>query len=341
MDSYLKRERSFVATFLLVLSFMVARSLRHERLGMCNGFCRVNLGAQPPAPAPEAYRLAIPALERAINILFHLKDATLSGTAIDFVCGFLTLFLLYTIVVDGLPLAKEAIATRMAALGIFLAVIQFPLSFILALQRMETLPAALFLAVALLSLTKAKTSRWWVVLLFLATAIQAFVRADIPFIFGLALMILSCCGSLLEDFGSRTFNLLLGTGVVLISGSIQLYLQFVLMPHLPYATGSPIVIQYNIKWNILNIFLLAILPFLLLIVPAVKQRRRLSSVEVLAIGASLLYLPVWFTVGLISEVRIYIPYLLALCIVAARISASYLIPAGFQPKHSGTSVSGH
>lgn len=340
MDSYLKRERSFVATFLLILSFMVARSLRHIRLAMCNGFCPADLGSHRIAPAPEAYRVALPAIERVINILLHLKDGTLAGTAIDFISGFLTLYILYILAVEGFPLTQQAIASRMAVLGIFLAFIQFPISFIFFLQRMETLPTALFVAVALLSLSRAKKNPWWIILLFLATAIQAFTRADVPFIFGLALMILSCCGNLLQDFGSRNFNLLLGTGVTLISGGIQSYLKFILMPHLPYATGSPIVIQYNVKWNVFNIFFLAVLPFLLLIVPAVRQRRRLSSVEVIAIGASVLYLPLLFTVALVSEVRIYVPFLLALCLVAARILSSYLLPAGLQPGHSETSIAG-
>ncbi len=326
MDSYLKRERVFVGTFVSVLSFVIARSLRHNWLLMCSNHCSVNLNPPPVTTAPEAYRVAIPTAERFINIIFHIKDGTLAGAAIDFVTGFLALFLLYLVVVDGLPLTREGIGVRVAAVGIFLAFLQFPISFIYFLQRPGTLPAAFFLAVAVYSLIKAKTNGWWIVLLLFATAIQAFSRADVPFIFGLALMILSCCGNLLEDFGPRRFNLMLGTGVTLIAGAVQFYLQFVRFPHLPYSTGTPIVIQYNFKWNILNVFLLAILPFLLLIIPAVKQRMRLSSVEVMAIGAALLYLPLLFTVAIVSEVRIFVPFLLTLCMVAARVSASYLVP---------------
>ena len=293
---------------------------------MCNGFCRADLGPRPLAPAPEAYRLAIPAIERVINILLHLKDGTLAGYAIDFLGGFLTLYILYILAVEGFPLTQQAIASRMAVLGIFLAFIQFPISFIFFLQRMETLPTALLRRRRAPFSLQGKKESLVDHPLISATAIQAFTRADVPFIFGLSAHDPELLRQPVARLRIANFNLLLGTGVTLISGGIQSYLKFILMPHLPYATGSPIVIQYNVKWNVFNIFFLAVLPFLLLIVPAVRQRRRLSSVEVIAIGASVLYLPLLFTVALVSEVRIYVPSLLALCLVAARILSSYLLP---------------
>jgi len=45
----------------------------------------------------------------------------------------------------------------------------------------------------------------------------------------------------------------------------------------------------------------------------------------MALGASLAYFPLYFGIAIIGEVRVYVPFLFCLCVVAARVTASYLI----------------
>ena len=44
-----------------------------------------------------------------------------------------------------------------------------------------------------------------------------------------------------------------------------------------------------------------------------------ASVDVLAMTATAVYMPVWFTVGIVTEARIIVPFLLLLCVPVAHV----------------------
>jgi hypothetical protein len=324
LDKYLGRERMFTGTFLFLVSLVVTHLTRNAWLVLCGGNCQIPSTPQKVTTAPEAYRIALPAVHRFLIQILHFYDGTYSVAITDFIGCFVALCILYYLTVEDLSVAVENTGARIVVLGLFLAFIQFPIAFIVYRQRFDTLPTAMYVAVALLCFAKAKLNPLWMVLLVFATAFQSFVRADTPFIVGIAVTILSLSGNVLREFGSRSANFLRGCCVVLISGGIQAYLKYVKYPGLPYSTGSPIVIMYNLKPHVLSVFLLALLPFLWLIFLVARRRRKMRALEATIIAASILYLPLWFTVGIISEVRIFVPFLLALCVFAARTSAVYL-----------------
>jgi hypothetical protein len=268
------------------------------------------------------------ALTRWLNILFHFKDATLAVAMVDFVSIFSALSIFCYLAVEAPTSFPGNRSAKLLKLAMFLAFIQLPIGYIYFHQRPETLPATFFIAFALFCLTRANRSPLWMLLLFAETAAQAFMRADVPFIFGVAAVILSLFPRILSDFGSRSATLLRGLGITLIAGGIQAYLAFIRFPDKHYGPEHAVVLHLNLNANSLSLLLLSILPFVLIAALVVVHHIRLSSVDALILTASTIYLPIWFTVGLVAEVRIFVPFLLALCVVAARVSAAYLLPDG-------------
>jgi hypothetical protein len=328
-NTYLKRERSFAGIFLFIVSFTIARTIRHGSILFCGGPCPVVLYPPESPWAPDVYRVGMNTVTRWINILFHFKDATMATAMIDFVSTFLGLTILCYLAVEGLGALRETLTPRIATFGLFLAFIQFPIGFIYYQGRAETLPTFLFVAVALLCLSKGKdqisNSYLWMLLLFAATAAQSFFRADVPFIVGIATILLSLVPGALADLGSTSGNLLRGAGITLISGGIQAYLKWIRFPNAHYGAEHAIVLKFNLNPTPLSLLALCLLPFVWMAVLVIRRRIHLTSVEKLIVAASAIYLPIWFTMGMATEVRIFVPFLLALCVVAARVSASYLL----------------
>jgi hypothetical protein len=88
-------------------------------------------------------------------------------------------YLFYRIAADRLP-ETEAMASRRWIIAIlFLAIIQFPVAWIVPWQRPETLPTSLFLAIVVFSFARLRRSFLWVVVILAAPLIQAFGRADV------------------------------------------------------------------------------------------------------------------------------------------------------------------
>jgi hypothetical protein len=322
-NGYLRRERCLVGIFILMISLNLTHAVRAGWLDVCHGVCTVTFSAPAPTTAPEAYRIAIPVIQRLLWHVLPTQDATVGDALLDCFCCYGALFILYILATDKVPQEKERLAERIGVVGVLLAFFQFPIAFVVYQQRPETLPSALFLAVGLLCLVRAKNGWRWTVLLLSATALQTFVRSDVPFVFGAAIVLMSLKGNVLSDIGGRVSNFSHGLSVMLIAGSGQIYLQFIRYPHLPYSTGSPIMIKDNLRSDHLIVFLLALLPFLTVLALTVWSKRPIRGAESIAVAAAALYLPIWFTVGVVSEVRIFVPFLLLLCVVAARFIATY------------------
>ena len=326
MNNYLKREKFFTGVFLAIVSFSIARTMRHGWIDLCGGVCPVSLAPYQATYAPEAYRIGVPALTRWLNIALHFKDATISLALVDFVSVFSALIIFSYFAVEAPTSFAGNRYKRLLKLAMFLAFIQFPIGYVYFHQRPETLPATFFIAFALFCLSRARRSPLWMLLLFAETATQAFMRADVPFIFGVATILLSLFPGILSGFGSRSATLIRGFGVTLIAGGIQAYLAFIRFPDKHYGPEHAVVLHLNLNATSLSLLLLSILPFALIAALVILHHIRLSSAEALILTASTIYVPVWFTVGLVAEVRIFVPFLLALCVVAARVSVAYLLP---------------
>jgi hypothetical protein len=240
-------------------------------------------------PAPQVYRIAIPALGRLAIRLFHLNNPTYVAAGFDFIFSFLALNIFYRLTTER-PGIEEVPGNRALVVVLFLAFIQFPLTWVVPWQRPETLPSALFLAVALFSLVRSRESAKWSVLLLLAAAFQAFVRSDVALVFGIALTAVSLTGRRSSSFGSRRSNLINGLLVIVIAGGTQAYLQFVRFPHRHYPPGTDVIqFRNNLHFHNLSSASLAVAPFLLLGVIVAVRRISLDALEILIVVGFVLW----------------------------------------------------
>jgi hypothetical protein len=324
---YLKLETVFVLLFLLSVCITLGHFIHSSYYFYSQTHGIPTFGSPPVLYAPEAYRVAIPAVGRSLVHAFHVSDSSVVATVLDVSFAFLALFLFYRLTVDDLPSSLSR-AGRALAVALFLAFLYFPVTWIVPWQRPETLPTAFYLACALTLLFRKERRTLWSVLLLAMTIWQAFVRADVPLIFGIALMVGSLLKNSLADFGPRSINLARGAAVALIAASVQLYLQFVRFPHLRYPPDTAVIqLRYNLTPHGLGGLVLALLPVMLLVVMLALKRVPLSAVDTLAILASALYLPLWMTVGIVGEIRLFVPFLLALSTVAAKLGSSIVMDA--------------
>jgi hypothetical protein len=332
----ISQERFFVGIFLFLISLQLAQSVHTALFAFQSERAhRIYKAGEPserlfnpdPAPlyAPDAYRVGVTALGKFMVRTFHVQDAGYVAAAFDLVAAFFSLSLLYRLSVDFSPERPTAPGDRLLIIIFFLAILQFPIPWIIPWQRPETLPTALYLALSLFCLAKSKMNRLWLLPVMVATLGQAFVRADVPFIFGVAMLLVSLWDSHENGLTSHRVEILTSGLVIFISGAVQAYLQFIRYPHLSYIPGTNVV-QFgpNLNLHKLFIFMIALLPFLLFAVLLIVKRPKLDFIDRLVLVSSALYLPMWFTVGVIAEVRIYVPFLFALSMVTAKVSAPFL-----------------
>ena len=71
-------------------------------------------------------------------------------------------------------------------------------------------------------------------------------------------------------------------------------------------------------------FAIALLPWVMMMRLLVRFRAAMEPVDVLAAFASFLYLPLWLTVGILGEARLFVPFLLALTPTAAKLIVLFL-----------------
>ena len=333
-SQYLWRERIFVGAFLISIFITLAHFV-HSDYSPGDAFAPVAtrtlvyyLFKPEPAPfhAPETYRVAIPALGRFLVRITHTHHPSVIAAVLDFVFGTLASYLLYQVVVAGFPLAGARLRQRTAAVALFLAFLQFAIPWVVPWQRPETLPTALYVALALYCLTRSDRGIAWSAMLLAATAVQGFVRADVPFALGIALALASLRGDALREFGTRRANLAKGIAVAAIAAGVQGYLQLVRFPHLSYWPGVSVVqFRNNLGLHNFSNLLLALFPYLVVGGALLMKRVRLDAVDALILVVSVIYLAIWFTVGLVDEVRLYVPFMMPLSVVAAKFAATYIL----------------
>jgi len=271
----------------------------------------------------DTFRLAIPALVRLLTRIFHINDWSYIGAGLDLVTGFSALYLLYVLTVDLPPGVPNRPKDRALKILLFLASIQFPIAWVVPWQRPETMPTALFLAFSLFCIAKIENSRFLSIPLLAAVLLQAFVRADVPVVFGIATAFVGLRTLLKRGSQNKTRTsrqcLVIGCLIALISGGIQVY-----MCSLYPQAGVDIQFGPNLTFHGLEILAIVLAPFVSFAVFLIANQPPLTIVEKVAMVSALLYLPLYFTFGAVAEARIYVPFLLSLCMVVARVSATFL-----------------
>lgn len=235
-------------------------------------------------------------------------------TLIDVLClvGALWTLLQIATEIDGFQ--KVSARTRWLTIAGVLFLTEYYLGWGHWFQSTGTLPSVLFVVLSLALVDgKIMHNRLSASLLLIGlSVIQGFIRADVAVVlhagFFLAVVFSGKTSIPLGRVRQAATSFL----AALLAGCVQLYLMFVLFPNAKYGASGPVRFISNLHPQMWLIMLLALLPFWLLLGLTARKRYRPDAVTVMLLTSALLYLPLWATVGLLDEVRIFLPFAFAL-----------------------------
>jgi hypothetical protein len=327
---------------LIVVVFILSTSvsfflIQYDRLRTWNPGLQSLIGSMLAGtlPAPEQYRIAMGFLAHLLQLHTHLRPNQ-SLPLIESVSFACVLTLLYLLFRDSLQVQNAILSRRLIILGIFLAAAQFPVLWIFPWERPETLPTA-FCVAAIVSLAVRQSKMPFAIVCLIAVLLalgQALLRADVAVAIGIAFLLSAALP--ISRPRPRLQMAILGILCAVIGGAVQLYLQHVVFPNATYPPNVPRV-QLLSNLNLfyppthIPVFLTAMLPFVVSLLLLRRHQASLDPSDKLVLLICLIYLPVWFTMGLIGEVRIFVPFLLLASPTIAKIWAAFLLAE--EPAH--------
>ena len=340
-ESY--RELLLVAVFVVFTSFtfflIQYDRMRTEGPGLESWIQGILIGV---VPAPIQYRIGIPLVMHFLQIHAHIRPGQ-SLPLIEFLSYAFALMLLYFIFRCSPQVENASYSHRFVLLGLFLAAAQFPILWIFPWERPETLPTAFYLAAIVILIVR--RSRIPFVLVCLLAAMlslgQALMRAEVPIALGAAILLSAAMD--IPFPRPRSHIAILGLLCGTIAGAAQLYLQYVAYPNATYSPTTP-RFQLLANLNLLHpplhipIFLTALLPLIVSLVLLRRFHLPLDPFDKLVLLILLVYLPVWVTMGLVVEVRIFVPFLFLASPTIAKLWTAYLFNDvnGAQPNRSAS-----
>jgi hypothetical protein len=324
------REVLLVAVFILFSSFTYFL-IQYDRVrtmgpGLEGWVQAILAGTQP---APIQYRIALPYLAHFLELVTHLRinQSLPLIEAVSYACALALLYLLFR----GSPRVESAVPShRFVLLGLFFTAAQFPVLWIFPWERSETLPTAAYLAaVVLLIVRRGRMPFVLVCLLALLLSVgQALVRADVPFLVGVAILLAAAIA--IPFPRPRAQVATLGLLCCAAGAVAQLYLEHIAYPTAAYPPNIP-KIQLLTNLNPLDaplhipIFLTALLPLIVSMLLLRRHRLPLEASDKLVLLMCLVYLPAWVTTGLMAEVRIFVPFLFLASPTIAKLWGAFLL----------------
>jgi hypothetical protein len=282
--------------------------------------------------APEQYRIGV--VDTADFLARHLHLAMRHSLAIlDVAAGLVAVFALFAVLRRSAVYRKTSGAPQWFGAASFVILIQFYLAWLFWYQRPETLPTTATLALALVLLAvklplPERLGRVGTVfgLLVLAVA-QGFVRADVGFALhvGILLVCLTPAG---KGFAlSRRVQAGTSLVAVLLTLGIQFELMKRMFPQADYGNTQVLQLFFNLKSTS------GYIPFLLFMVPIgwttvmlARRRYQVGSAEIGMFTAAVIFMGMWVMVGRIKEVRIFLPFALALAPLTVELAMQRFLP---------------
>ena len=273
--------------------------------------------------APEQYRIAVKFA--AWWMVQHFGWAFRHGfTLIDVVSSLTAVFLLYDLLQRRGSVRAASVELQWFASAAFIALLFFYLVWVGfgSYFRPETLPNTALAAVMLWlwaswdRITVRKFGHLWVPIgLILASALQGWIRADLAFVLNAGIFV----GYLVRQRTGRVqhagWKLTVSLLCSVIAAGSQLYIMRVKYPHASYGPIPILMIKHDLRQP------LTFPPFLCFMVPIAwtfvrfwRYRNQATGEDSdlgLVIG-SMMYVVLWVVLGKLDEVRIFIPFALAL-----------------------------
>ncbi|WP_433968249.1 hypothetical protein [Tunturiibacter gelidiferens] len=234
-------------------------------------------------------------------------------TMLDVIAGFIAVFALFLVLRRSAVYREASLAGQWFGAAGFVVLVQFYLAWLLWYQRPETLPTAAILALALLLLAvplRAGTAVFGFLLLAVA---QGFVRADVAFALHAGILLV-CLTPLGRGFALPR-GLQVGTSVVslLMVVGIQYWLMRRMFPQATYGSTPVFQLLLNLSSAASWIpFVLFMWPFAWTVWTMGRRRYRMNAGGVAVLAGALIFLGMWLMVGRVKEVRIFLPFALAL-----------------------------
>jgi hypothetical protein len=282
------------------------------------------------AQAPGQYRIGV--VDTAYFLARHTHlELRHTLAVLDVIAGLIAVFTLFLVLRRSPVYRTASLAAEWFGAASFAVLVQFYLAWLLWYQKPETLPTAAMLSLALLLLTvrlpdKIGTIVPVVGLLLLAGA-QGFVRADAAFALhvGILLVCLTPAG--------RMFALprWLQAGTSLVAAVLAMGIQYWLMrrvyPQANYGDTQVLQLFLNLKSPEKFVpFLLFLAPFAWTAVMLTRRRYQADSAGIGMFTAAVIFLGMWVTVGRIGEVRIFLPFALALAPLTVELAMQRYLP---------------
>jgi len=294
-------------------------------------------------PAPDQYRIGLSLLMRFLQLHAHIRPEQ-SLPLIEFLSYAFALMLLYLLFRCS-PQAENATDShRLVLLGFFFAAAQFPILWIFPWERWEALPTTFYLAAIVILIVRRSRIPFALVCLLAALLSlgQALMRAEVPVALGIAILLSAAMN--IPFPRPRSHIAILGLFCVAIGGAIQLYLQRIAYPNAAYSPTTP---RFQLLANLdlihpplhIPIFLTALLPLIVSLVLLRRHHLPLDPSDKLVLLICLVYLPVWVTMGLVVEVRIFVPFLFLASPTIAKLWTAYLFnDVNGTPPHRSASL---
>lgn len=263
--------------------------------------------------APFQYRIGPWFVADWMYRLFHTRPYN-SLTLIDIFCLLLALSTLLRVVLRSDPFrSASATTTSLGVVGVLLLV-EYYLAWGHWFQTEDTLPSILYvvLSMALVCREFIEDRMLVLVLLVLLSWMQGFVRADVAVVLHVGFVLLILFNRKADVPLGRGWQVVTSLLAALAAGCVQLYLMFVRFPKAKYGASGAVRIVSNLQLEMWATMLLATCPFWLLLGLVALKRYRPPAVTRMLLTSSLLYLLLWVTVGLLDEVRIFLPFAFAL-----------------------------
>jgi hypothetical protein len=282
------------------------------------------------AHAPGQYRIGV--VDTAYFLARHTHlELRHTLAVLDVIAGLIAVFTLFLVLRRSPVYRRASLAAEWFGAASFVVLVQFYLAWLLWYQKPETLPTAAMLSLALLLLTVRLPDRLGTIVpvvgLLLLAGVQGFVRADAAFALhaGILVVCLTPAG--------RRFALprWLQAGTSLVAAVLAMGIQYWLMrrvyPQANYGDTQVLQLFLNLKSPEKFVpFLLFLVPFAWTAVMLTRRRYQADSAGIGMFTAAVIFLAMWVTVARIGEVRIFLPFALALAPLTVELAMQRFLP---------------
>jgi hypothetical protein len=269
--------------------------------------------------APEQYRVGV--RSAAWWMMQRFGWGFRHGFAVmDIAASLLAIFLLYDLLLRKRAMRCASMAMQWFASASFVMLVCFYLAWLQFFGKPETLPSAGLAAVLLWlwsprSEETASGSRQTMVVcgLLAATALLATIRADVACLLSAGMFLASVTRMGARMALPKRIAMLTSGACALLAAGIQLYLMRMVYPQTTYGPTHWLMARYDLYRPLIWVsFVLFMVPVAWTGVQFWRQRAEEDGASAGLVAGSALYLILWVVLGKLDEVRIFIPFALAL-----------------------------